>query len=53
MAWVVRTQGEPLSLSNAIQEQLRQVDRPAGVGRPLDGRGRVALDVARSGSTCG
>ena len=52
IAWVVRTRGEPHALIAPIQEQLRQVDRAAGVRHPDDGRDRVAVDVARSDSTC-
>ena len=46
ISWIVRTQVPPQSLSNAIQDQLRQVDRPASVRRGVDGRHRLDLGVA-------
>ncbi len=38
----------PLSLSAAMQQQLREATGPAGVGHSLDGAGGLALDVARA-----
>ena len=52
MAWVVRTRGDPYALSAAIQEQLRQATGLPVSGRPHHGRSRLAIDLARSDSTC-
>ena len=41
ISWIVRTQVPPQSLSSAIQDQLRQSTRPAGLRRRVDGRHRV------------
>ena len=46
MGWVVRTQSEPYAMSEAIQESIAPVDRPAGVAGALDGRRRHPLDIA-------
>ena len=46
IAWVVRTQVEPQSVSSADPGTAAPGHRPAGVRRPDDERGRVALDVA-------
>jgi ABC-type antimicrobial peptide transport system permease subunit len=43
MAWIVRTQTEPLSMSNAIQEQLRQ-----STGLPVSDVRSMAQVVSRS-----
>ena len=43
MAWIVRTQGEPLAMSNAIQEQLRQ-----STGLPVSEVRSMAEVVSRS-----
>ncbi len=48
IAWVVRTKVEPHSLSAAGPGAAAPGDRPAGVRHPHDGRGRLALDVARA-----
>ena len=53
MAWVVRTQVPPQSLSSAIQEQLRQATGLPVSDVRVDGRGRVASRCRASASTCG
>ena len=46
IAWIVRTQGEPQPLSAAIQDQLRQSTGLPVTDVRIDGRSRVALDLA-------
>ena len=46
ISWIVRTQVPPQGLSNAIQEQLRRVDGPAGDRREVDGRDRLHVGLA-------
>ena len=46
MAWVVRTRVEPDVAERADPGAAAAGDRAAGVGRPLDGRSGLAIDVA-------